>query len=369
MHIHGGNIYRASKTYGIKVEDILDYSANINPFGLPEGLKDILVSGFDNLLNYPDPEYTELKKEISGYLKVAEERIIPGNGASEIIYLLIEVLQLKRILIPAPSLNEYTQAAHAAGVETDFFELKEANNFKLPVDELTGKVKSGYDALLLCNPNNPTSTLLSREELYKILRFTASRRINVIIDEAFIELTEGGNGISMVEALGEFNNIFIIRAFTKLFAIPGLRLGYGLGNIELVKAMWRRNIPWSVNSLACCVAQFLNNCSEYLEKTANWLAIEKDRFYKELSTIKGLKVFAPQTNFILIKITLASLSAGELKEKMAKMGVLVRDAGNFAYLNDKFFRIAIKDRQSNIRFQSLLREIMESQRSLENFRT
>lgn len=360
MHIHGGNIYKASQTYGIKIEDILDYSANINPFGLPEGLRDLLISGFDNLVNYPDPEYTGLKKEISRYLNVDEDRIIPGNGASEVIYLLFEVMRFKRILIPAPSFSEYTQAALAAGVETDFFQLKESNSFKLPVDELLDKVRSGYDALLLCNPNNPTSTLLSREELYKILRFASSMGINVIIDEAFIELTEGGNKNSMVEALDEFNNLFIIRAFTKLFAIPGLRLGYGLGDIELLKAMWQRKMPWSINSLACSAAMLLNNCGDYLDKTARWFVEEKDRFYKELRTIKGLKVFEPQTNFILIKITLASLNVRELKEKMAQMGILIRDASNFAFLNDKFFRIAIKDRESNIRFLSLLSVIMES---------
>ncbi len=360
MHIHGGNIYRASQTYGLKIENILDYSANINPLGLPEGLKDMLISGFDNLVNYPDPEYTGLKKEIARYLGVAEERIIPGNGASEIIYLLFEVLRLKRVLIPAPSFNEYMQAAHAAGAETDFFELKEANNFRLPVDELLDKAKSGYDALLLCNPNNPTSTLLSREELYQILRFTSSRGVHVILDEAFIELTVGSNRNSMAEALEEFNNLFIVRAFTKLFAIPGLRLGYGLGSIDLVKAMWNRKVPWSVNSLASSAAPLLNNSAEYLERTAAWLAEEKDRFYKELSTLQGLKVFEPQTNFLLIKIMLPFLTVGGLKEKMARSGILIRDASNFTFLNDKFFRIAVKDRESNRKFLAVLKETMEA---------
>jgi len=360
MHIHGGNIYKASQIYGIKAEDILDYSANINPLGLPEGLKDLLISGFDSLVNYPDPEYTELRKDISGYLKVAEERIIPGNGATEIIYLLFETLKLKRILIPAPTFDEYAQAAHATGVETDFLELKEENSFKLNVDELLDKIKSGYDAVLLCNPNNPTSTLLSREEIYKILKFTSVRGIYLIIDEAFIELTVGGNGNSMTDALDEFNNLFIIRAFTKLFAVPGLRLGYGLGNAELIKEMWKRKMPWSVNSLACSAARILSNCGEYLEKTAGWLKEEKERFYRELSNIKGLKVFEPQTNFILIKILLPSLDAGTLKDRMGKKGILIRDASNFRFLNDKFFRIAIKDRKSNIIFQSLLKEVMES---------
>ncbi|HHW47646.1 MAG TPA: threonine-phosphate decarboxylase [Clostridiaceae bacterium] len=360
MHIHGGNVYKASQVYGIKAEDILDYSANINPLGLPEGLKELLISGFDSIVNYPDPEYTELKKYISGYLKVAEECIIPGNGATEIIYLLFETLKLKRILIPAPAFDEYAQAAHAAAIETDFFELKEENNFKLVVEELLDKIRYGYDAVMLCNPNNPTSTLLSREELYKILKFTSARGIYFIIDEAFIELTVGGNGNSMKDALVEFNNLFIIRAFTKIFAVPGLRLGYGLGNAGLVKEMWNRKMPWSINSLACSAARILENCGEYLEKTSQWLKEEKERFYRELSSIKGLKVFEPQTNFILIKILLPSLNVGTLKDYMGKKGILIRDASNFRFLNDKFFRVAIKDKKSNIRFQSLLKEIMES---------
>ncbi|HHW30264.1 MAG TPA: threonine-phosphate decarboxylase [Clostridiaceae bacterium] len=359
MHIHGGNIYRASQTFGIRMEDIMDYSANINPLGLPEGLKELLITGIDNLINYPDPEYTELKKEISGYLKVDEECIIPGNGASEIIYLLFEVLKLKKIMIPAPSFNEYIQAAQVSGTETVFFELKEKSNFKLNIDELLDEVKSGYDALLLCNPNNPTSTLLSRKELYRILQFTSARGIYLIIDEAFIELTVGGNGNSMTDTLGKFNNLFIIRAFTKLFAIPGLRLGYGLGSTDIINAMWKRKMPWSINSLACSAARVLSNCSQYLEKTALWLAEEKEWFYKELSSIHGIKVFEPQTNFILIKITLPSLDVRTLKEYMGKKGVLIRDASNFKFLNDKFFRIAIKDRKSNVKFQSLLKEALE----------
>lgn len=358
MHKHGGNIYEASKIHGVEIEDILDYSANINPLGLPEGLRDLLISGFDKLVNYPDPEYTELRMNISKYLNVDVDRIIPGNGASEVIYLMFESLDLKRIMIPAPSFSEYTQAAHAAGVQTDFFELREENGFRLQVEDLLDKIDNGYDALFLCNPNNPTSTLLSIDELNKILRFTASRKMYLIIDEAFIELTEGGNENSMVTLLSSFDNLFIIRAFTKLFAIPGLRLGYGLGNREVISEMWRKKQPWSINALACEASRLLDNCSDYLRETAHWLAEEKDRFYKELSNIKGLKVFEPQTNFILIKLVTASLNASQLKSRLTQKGVLIRDASNFTFLSDKFFRIAIKGKESNNKFLTLLNEIM-----------
>lgn len=357
MHLHGGNIYSASEIYRKKLEDIMDYSANINPLGLPEGIKELIISSIESLVNYPDPDYKELKFNISRYLNIDEEQIIPGNGASEIIHLLFEVLPVKRILIPAPCFSEYAQAANNAGLDTEFFMLQEAKNFKLPVDELLDRVKCGFDALLLCNPNNPTSVLLSVDELYKILHITSTRGIYVILDEAFIELTIGGNSNSMVAYLKEFNNLFIIRALTKIFAIPGLRLGYGLSNIELIKAMWKKKLPWSVNIIACNVAKILNNCREYLEDTNSWLIDEKERFYKELTSINGLKVFEPQTNFILFKIQLPSLRACELKEKMAQNGILIRDASNFIFLNDKFFRAAIKDKESNDKFLKILRLI------------
>ena len=358
---HGGNIYKAALTYGLKLEDILDYSANINPFGLPTRLKELLAANLDNLVNYPDPDCTQLKNEISRYLGIDEDRIVIGNGASEVIFLLFEVLKLKRILIPAPSFIEYTHAAVNAGIQVDFFRLREEDGFKLSAAELKTELAKGYDALLLCNPNNPTSTLLSKDELKDIISFAAARGLYVIIDEAFIELTEGGNANSMADTLEEFDRLFIIRAFTKLFAMPGLRLGYGLGNRALIEAMWRKKLPWSVNSLACCAGEILNDSGEYLKRTGEWIAAEKIRFYNELSGIPGLKTYEPQTNFVLLKILDGRLNAGALRDMMAKKGILIRDASNFKYLDGSYFRLAIKDRESNLRLLELLKSIFTTQ--------
>ncbi|MCX7923570.1 MAG: threonine-phosphate decarboxylase CobD [Clostridia bacterium] len=359
QNAHGGNIYKASKNLGIGIQDILDFSANINPLGLPPGLKEAIFSSIEALANYPDPDYSSLKAGIAGYLNIPEDTIIVGNGASEVIFLLMEALKPKKVLIPAPTFSEYSRAAERCGADIEYFELREEENFVLDINELKHKIDEGVEAVFICNPNNPTSTVLKKNKIFEILEYTYEREMLIIVDEAFIELTVDSSNNSMVEYLSKYKNLFIIRAFTKLFAIPGLRLGYGLGHYDVINKMWNLKTPWSVNSLACCVGEILHGIEPYLQETTRWLAEEKSWLYSELRAIPKLKVFEPQTNFILIKLEENDLNVTKLRELMETRGILIRDASNFKYLNDKFFRVAIKDRGSNIKFLKELSEIMK----------
>ncbi|MDF2524888.1 MAG: threonine-phosphate decarboxylase [Clostridiales bacterium] len=355
---HGGNIYKASQLYGIKQEDFLDFSANINPLGVPQELREIIIANIDNLVNYPDPECKEVKTQVSRYLDISEENIVIGNGASEVIFLLFEVLRPRTVMIPSPSFSEYAMAAERSETVIKYFELYEQENFKLNIDELIKELDTGIDAVILCNPNNPTSTLISKADLISLVHFAREKEITVIIDEAFIELTDGANSNSMVEYTKNFSNLFIVRAFTKLFAIPGLRLGYGIGNPQLIYKMWERKMPWSVNTFACCAGEFLKIADEYISKTSLWISEELKWFYNELNQIKKLKVYKPKTNFILIKITDKALTSDVLREIMASNRILIRDASNFKFLNDKFFRLAVKDRASNLKVLEVLKEVL-----------
>ena len=217
---HGGNIYKASDQYGIAKQDILDYSANLNPLGIPDLLSNIFVSNIQRTENYPDPECTALRNAISSYVNVNSYNIIIGNGASEIISMLFSVLMPKKLLIPAPTFNEYQRFADIFKCKVDYLLLKEQDNFKLDMEELIGKFTVDLDAVLLCNPNNPTSTLVSRANLEELLKCALAKGIKVIVDESFIELTDGGNSNSISDMLASYDNLFIIRAFTKIFAIP-----------------------------------------------------------------------------------------------------------------------------------------------------
>lgn len=360
---HGGDIYKASRQYGFRQEELLDYSANINPMGVPEGIKERIISSIDGLINYPDPDCSSLTEEIAHYVKVSEGSIIVGNGASEIIFLLFEVLAPKRVLIPAPAFSEYAAAAARYGAKVQYFMLKEEQEFRLNVDELMEEATVGIDAVVLCNPNNPTSTLVPKRDLKRLIEYLNHKGIKLIIDEAFIELTGNYLENTVADYIKEYDNLFIIRAFTKLLAIPGLRLGYGLGNPEFVQKLRERKLPWSVNSLAACVGEFLRDNNGYLQKTEEWIISEKAWFYSELAKIQGIRVFKPETNFVLIKLEQWGLTSGEIRERLARKGVLIRDASNFVSLDDRFIRVAIKDRQSNLKFLELFTEALRTPRS------
>lgn len=358
LNVHGGNIYETSKDYGIRQEEILDYSVNINPLGVPENVRNIIISNIDNIANYPDNECSSLKSGVSRYLNIPESKIIIGNGASEIISLFFDVIRPKRICIPAPTFVEYADTAKCFGIEVNYFKLNEEEDFKLDLNSLLSYIDDGIDALVLCNPNNPTSKLIKNDELLELIKYTYSKNIYIMLDEAFIELTERSNNNSMVAALNEYNNLFIVRAYTKLFALPGLRLGYGLGDESIIKKMWERKLPWSVNTFANCLGDIFTIESDYLLRTTKWITEEKKWFYNELCKQKKFKAFEPSTNFILLKILDEGLNAAILKDKLLLKGILIRDASNFVFLNNKFIRLAIRDRESNLKLLNALIEVL-----------
>lgn len=363
---HGGNIHRASWVLNKGTEDILDFSANINPLGIPEALKEVLLSNMDLLAHYPDPEYIRLRSRLSEYAGVPAQNIIPGNGSSEIIFLLLDVLKPENILIPAPSFSEYEKAAKNAGIDIRFLELREEEDFRLNVRRIINEIKTGMKCVILCNPNNPTSTLVPKEEMLHIAEAASRCGTVLVVDEAFIELTVGGIDNSVTGFVRKYDNLFVIRAFTKVFAVPGLRLGYGIGNELLAAKMRLVQQPWSVNAFAACAADFLPQADEYLKKTEAWLKTEKEWLYENLCLIPGLKVYKPQTNFILAKLPGNGIDAAILKESLMRRGILIRDASNFRYLDRSFFRVAVKDRQANQRLVDALKILIMKNVGAEN---
>lgn len=356
IDLHGGDLYKTATKYGIRQGDLLDFSSNINPLGLSLNLRTALVAGIDDLVNYPDPECTDLREALSEYTGVPKEAIIAGNGASELIYLLMEVLCPKKILMPAPCFAEYSKAAHACGAQVRYYRLKEKDDFRLDMLDFVQEIAEDIDTVLMCNPNNPTSVLITKGELHKLLEYTDRKGIRVIMDEAFIELTVGGCNNSVVGYMQQYKNLFVIRAFTKIFAIPGLRLGYALGDVQFIQQMWERKLPWSVNTLACSVGRSLTQDHAYLKATADWLSEEKDWLYSQLKAIESFKVYTPDSNFILIKLRNMDVKSSQLKVEMIQRGILIRDASNFMFLDDTYVRVAIKDRKSN---GALIQELMD----------
>ena len=373
MDFHGGNIYKIFREKNIK--EILDYSSNINPYGIPESLKKKITENLEVLERYPDPDYVELREKLANLNKVNLSDIILGNGATEIIFLFMKVINPKKILIVSPTFGEYERAVKATGIsgdienkkiEIEYFELKESDDFKLNIGNLKNELENKYDLLIICNPNNPTGKFLKLAQTEEILKECNKYDTKLFIDEAFIEFLEDGMKESIINTEGNKKNLFVTRAFTKFFAIPGLRLGYGMYfDKELEKKISEKKEPWSVNNIAEMAGLTVLDDAEYIEKTLKWIAEEKIYMYEKLNEISGIKVYETEVNFITGKIDEKLFSEGlnvkVLREKILEQGILIRDASNFKFLDERFFRLAIKDRASNERIIEVMKEIFRGE--------
>ena len=382
MDFHGGNIYKIFREKNIK--EILDYSSNINPYGIPESLKKRITENLEVLERYPDPDYVELRQKLANLNKVNLSDIILGNGATEIIFLFMKVINPKKILIVSPTFGEYERAVKATEIsgdtvslsssngdnknienkkiEIEYFELKESDDFKLNIGNLKNELENKYDLLIICNPNNPTGKFLKLAQTEEILKECNKYDTKLFIDEAFIEFLADGMKESIINTEENKKNLFVTRAFTKFFAIPGLRLGYGMYfDKELEKKISEKKEPWSVNNFAEMAGLTVLDDAEYIEKTLKWIAEEKIYMYEKLNKISGMKVYETEVNFITGKIDEKLFSEGLnvkiLREKMLEQGILIRDASNFKFLDERFFRLAIKDRASNERVIEVMKEI------------
>ena len=232
MDLHGGNIYRLKRE---GKGELLDYSSNINPLGVPESFKRAIIENFDILEKYPDPDYVELRENIGRYNKVDVKNIIAGNGATEILFLYMKAMKPKKTLIISPSFAEYKRALDSVGSEIIHYPLLEENNYNLDIESFLKEVPK-CDLVVICNPNNPTGSFISLENIKKINDVLSEKGIKLFIDEAFIEFIRGWE--DMTSVLLEDKNIFVMRALTKFFAVPGVRLGYGITyDEEIMKKM------------------------------------------------------------------------------------------------------------------------------------
>lgn len=384
MDFHGGNIYKVFREKNIK--EILDYSSNINPYGIPESLKSRIIENLEILERYPDPDYVELREKLANLNNVNLSDIILGNGATEIIFLFMKVINPKKILIVSPTFGEYERAVKAVGtsrnsidlscsddnknienkeIEIEYFELKESDDFKLNIGNLKNQLEKEYDLLIICNPNNPTGKFLKLAQTEEILKECNKYDTKLFIDEAFIEFLADGMKESIINTEENKKNLFVTRAFTKFFAIPGLRLGYGMYfDKELEQKISEKKEPWSVNNIAELAGLTVLDDTEYIEKTLKWITKEKIYMYEKLNEISGIKVYETEVNFITGKIDEKLFSEGLnvkiLREKMLEQGILIRDASNFKFLDERFFRLAIKDRASNDRVIEVMKEIFQT---------
>lgn len=342
--MHGGNVIAQAKKYNIPIDKIIDFSANINPLGFPYNLQQLIIKNIKFIKNYPDLESLELKKTLANYIGVEPKNIIVGNGACELIYLISKMLSNQIILIPAPTFTEYERAFKN---RVRLINLSEADGFSLSMDKVIDNI-DGAGVVFLCNPNNPTGGLWQKEDILKL-----AKEVMVVVDEAFMEFAENKESVAKESAIN--NNLFVIRSLTKFFAIPGLRVGYGIGTQNLISELESLQPPWSINLLAQISATYVIKDKEFINKTIKLIKKEKKFLFNSLTQINYLTPYPSFANFILIK--LKELTSAILADKLGSQGILIRDCSDFTFLNDNFIRVAVRSRAENSKLISELKNI------------
>lgn len=362
QNFHGSDVEKIEEEYGIRKEELISFSANVNPLGISPKLREGLAGCIDVITSYPDREYTQLRKAIAAYCNIDAGNIIVGNGSTELISAVIRLQKPQKACVVTPAYSEYEHEIGLAGASCVCYELKAGDSFALHTEELFRTLEEGVRLLVLCNPNNPTSTCLSRETLATILEYTHARAIFVMIDETYMEFVKDYESVTAAPLTGQFDNFIVLRGVSKFFAAPGLRLGYGItGNQRLREHINEIKNPWTVNSLADAAGKILFSDSCYIQETSRLIQKERGRVTQRLRSIEGLRVFEPSANFVLCEITKQGVNAGLLFEAALREKMLIRSCASFHGLDGRFFRLCFMLPEANDRLLACIKQAMDSQ--------
>ncbi len=358
---HGGDLDLIGRKYNIPKKELINFSGNVNPLGIPDSIKEAIIENINCISGYPDTDYISLRKSISSYTNVDIENIIPGNGATELISLFIKTISPKQALIISPSYSEYEREIKLNKGNTILYPLKEDNNFILNVDELISSVPKNTDMIILCNPNNPTGTAMDILQLETLLKHCLNKKIYVMIDETYIEFTDPNKKISAVSLVSSYKNLFIIRGTAKFFSAPGLRLGYGLcSNNKLINKINSQKDPWSVNIFAAIAGEKMFKDIDYITKTKKLISEERKKIISELKKWKNIKAFETESNFVLIKLLNNNTTSDDIFKKLISQKIVIRDASDFPFLGNNYLRFCILLPNQNEMLLNTLKTIIEN---------
>ncbi|MBI3592085.1 MAG: threonine-phosphate decarboxylase [Nitrospirae bacterium] len=355
QELHGGNIYRLAEKLGMDENGIIDFSASINPLGVPKSVLSEIKDNMKYIYNYPDPDAKQLRLEIARHFNINVKSIVCGNGSTELIYLVIRALRPTKALIPAPTFSEYERAVNDPE-KIIRFQLSEEDGFKVNTDKFitamsrrdssVSSLMDSVDMAFLCNPNNPTGVLLRRDELLKIADAAKSLKCYLVVDEAFIDFSPENSMIREVE-----NNpyLIVLRSMTKFYALSGLRVGYGIVPLPILELIKEKKEPWTVNTLAQVAGIAAINDTAYSDETFKVIKNEK-KTLEDGFKLLGISYLPTSANYYLIRLQ----NAEEIITSLRNEGIMARSCSNFAGLDESYIRIAVKSSRDNMR---LLKEL------------
>ncbi len=346
---HGGNIYKKSREAGIGLDRLLDFSANINPLGLPAPVKAAMVEALDESIHYPDPECVDLRQAIAKSLGTRPDYIICGNGGAARLYRLAYGLHPRSALIPEPSFAEYEEACRAAGTRIDYYMMDE--DFVIREDFLS-RIKEETDLVFLCNPNNPTGLLTGKEMILRILDKAREVGSKVLVDESFLELCPGEADQTLIPELTNYKNLLILRSFTKLYAMPGVRLGFLLcADSEIIEKIGFAGQSWSVSNIAQKAGIAALAQSGYKERVLEEVQKELLFMKKEMSELP-VRLYDGMANYLFFRAE----GEEDLDRRLWEEKILIRSCRNYVNLGNDYYRVAVKSHEENLILLRALRK-------------
>lgn len=343
--VHGGDRYHNQVR--------MDFSVNVNPLGIPEKVRGCFEKLTPVMEYYPDPEGRKLKEQLAKKLGIPKEFLLLGNGASELFMIIIHSLNPQKTVVPVPSFVGYEHMIQASGGETVFWKMGETMTLDETLLEL---LDSSVDLLVLTNPNNPTGKYIEPILLKKILDQSRKKGITVLLDECFIELSDECERHTIIHEIENYPNVLLVRAFTKTYAIPGIRLGYLVcSNSDMVELFRKHTPEWNLSTIAQEVGVIALEETDYLKRAVELIRKERTYLEEALETM-GCLVVSSNTNFILFQSKERKIS---WYEELLKRGILIRDCENYKGLEDSFYRIAVKTHKENEKLIEEMKNIIE----------
>lgn len=350
---HGGDVYTEKTTADGK--KFVDFSANINPLGLPTGIKQAIKEALNGCVNYPDPFCRELAKDTGAFLNVDPKFLFFGNGAADVLFRLALALKPKRAMILAPTFADYEKALRSVNCNVTYYNLSTEDEFA-PAKDIISKLTARIDLVIICNPNNPTGQLIDRNLLERLLMKCHHVGAKIIIDECFMDFVAPDKAYSMRDYLVEYPELIILKAFTKTFAMPGIRLGYCMtANDDTLLRLHQCGQDWSVSVLAQEAGKAAVKERDYLEASMKLVAEERDYLINKLKSL-GAVVYGSEANYVFFYMP----RPANLAEELHKQGYLIRSCANYHNLKDGYYRIAVKTRVQN---RGLIKAIKEAKKN------
>lgn len=354
---HGGDINRLCNRYGLNPDEVIDFSASINPLGCPKGVRKAISERFNDIRNYPDSECASLRKVIADKVHCNESNIIVGNGSNELFYLIPRALKPKQGILLQPTFSEFKDALSNANVKVVEI-VNDDGNFPIINTNLSSLKHIEDGMVFLCNPNNPTGQLTLKKDILELVKNNTKRLI--VVDEAFMDFVDDDEEYSVIKVAPLIDNLIVVRSLTKFYGFPGLRLGYLVANESVVNDIKQYKEPWTVNTFAQIAGEAAINDAEFAVNARQYVTREKSFLYDGLAKINGIRPFQPSVNFILARIDNAEITSSGIQAILIKDNIVIRDCSNFTGLSDKFFRVAVRTREENQRLLSALSLVMEA---------